>query len=129
MYEEQELARLESGGLGLGVLADDVLREDDVHAQELRQPLGHGGQGQALLPLALGLAQVGAGDDGGAVLKQILYSGEGSDYALIAGYLARLLVLGDVKITAQEHLLAVGVEVANSFLVVVHANSSCFILP
>ena len=43
VLKQQQLARLESGGLGLGVLADDVLREDDVHAQKPGQPLGHGG--------------------------------------------------------------------------------------
>ena len=129
VLEQQQLARLQGGGLGLGVLADDVLGEYDVHIKKLGEPLRNRSQAQALLPLALGLAQMRAGDDGGAVLKQILNGGQSRDDTLVARDLARLLVLGNIEIAAQKHLFAVGIEIRDRLLVVVHSDSSCFILP
>jgi hypothetical protein len=108
--------------LGLGVLAHDVLGEDHVHAQQLGKALCHGGQGQALLPLPLGLAQMGAGDDGRAVFQQILDGGQSGHDALVAGDLAGLLVLRDVEIAAKQNLFVSDVDVQNCFLVVVHKS-------
>ena len=129
VLEQQQLARLQGRGLGLGVLADNVLCKNNFHPEQLGKPLGHGSQSQALLPLALGLAKVRAGDNGGAVLEQVLDGRQSGDYALVARDLAGLLVLGHIKIAAQEHLLAMGIEVPDRLLVVVHSDSSCFILP
>ena len=129
ILEQQDLARLQGRGLGLGVLSDDVLSKNDIHAQQLGKSLGHGSQAQALLPLALGLAQVGAGDDGSAVLKQILNGRQSGYDTLVARDLAGLLVLGDVEIAAQEHFLALRIKIHDRLFVVVHSDSSCFILP
>ena len=126
VLKQHYLAGLQSGGLGLGVLADDVFGHDDVHAQQLAQALGDGLEAQVGLPLSLGLAQVGAGYDGGAILKQVLDGGQGGDDALVAGDLARLLVLRHVEVAAEQHLLAVGIEVVYGLLVVVHASFLLF---
>ena len=72
VLQQHDLAGLQGGGLGLGVLADDVLGKDNLLAQQLAQPLSHGGQGEGFLPLPLGFAQMGAGDDGGSLLQQVL---------------------------------------------------------
>jgi hypothetical protein len=55
--------------------------EDHVHAQQLAQTLCHGGQGQASFHSVLGLAQMGAGDDGRAVFQQIFDGGQAAQCA------------------------------------------------
>ena len=124
VLQQQDLAGLQRGGLGLSVLADDVLGEDDFLTQQLGQSLCHGGQRQLGLPLALGLAQVGAGDNGSAVIQQIFDGGDGGDNALVAGDLAGLFVLGNVKVATEQNLLALYVHIVNGLLVVVHGLSS-----
>ena len=145
VLQQHDLAGLQRGGLGLGVLADGVGGEDHVLTQQLAQTLGNGSQGQlaqGLLPLFAGdvslvlalfhlllhialeggdgLAQMGAGDNGGAVLQQILDGGESRDDTLVAGDLAGLLVLGDVEVAAEQNLLALDVYVVNGLFAVVH---------
>ena len=56
ILQQHDLAALQGRRLGLGVLAHDVLGEDDLLAQQLAQTLRHRAEGQAVLPLALGLA-------------------------------------------------------------------------
>ena len=124
VLQKKDLAGLECGGLGLGVLADDVLGEDHILAQQLGQSLCHRSQSQLGLPLALGLAQVGAGDNGSAVIQQIFDGGDGGNDTLVAGDLAGLFVLGNVKVAAEQNLLALYVHIVNGFLVVVHGLSS-----
>ena len=124
VLKKHDLAGLQSGGLGLGVLTDDVGSEDHFLTQQLAEALCHGGQGQLGLPLALGLAQVGAGDDGSAVFQQILDGGDGGNDTLVAGDLAGLFVLRNVKVAAEKHLLALDVNIINCLLVVVHDISS-----
>ena len=126
VLKQHELARLQGGGLGAGVVADYILSHDDVHAQQLAQALGDRLQAQIGLPLSLGLAEVGAGDDGGAVLKQVLDGRQRGDYTLVAGNLAGLLVLRDVEVAAQQYFLSVGIEVVYGLLVVVHASFLLF---
>ena len=146
VLQQHDLAGLQRGGLGLGVLADGVGSEDHVLAQQLAQTLGDGSQGQlleGLLPLLAGdvglvlalldllfhvalkgghgLAEVGAGNDGGAVVEQVLDGGEGGDDTLVAGDLAGLLVLGNVEIAAEQDLLAFDVYIVDGLFVVVHA--------
>ena len=69
VFQQHDLAGLKGCGLGLGVRADDVFGEEDLSAQQLAEMLGDRGQGQRFLPLPLGLAQVGAGDDGRVLLQ------------------------------------------------------------
>ena len=94
VFKQHDLAALERRGLGLGVLTDDVVREDDILAQKLGQALGDGRKRQLieglfplllgqrrgvlalfgllfhpLVKLRLGLPEVGAGDDRRAVVE------------------------------------------------------------
>ena len=96
VFQQHDLAALERRGLGPGVLADDVVRKDDLLAEKLGKALGNGGKRQlpqGLLPLflgqrrrvlalfgllfhpffklGLGLAEVRAGDDRRAAVQQI----------------------------------------------------------
>ena len=128
VLKQHDLTRLESGSLGLCVLADDVRSEDDFLTQKLGQSLCDWRKSQLGLPLALGLAEVGAGNDGRAVLKQIFNSRNGSDNTLVAGDLTGLLVLGNVEIAAEQNLFPVHVYVVNSLFVVIHGLSSLKII-
>ena len=147
VLQQQDLAGLQRGSLGLRILTDNILGKDDLLAQQLAQALGDGSQSQLLqgfLPVLFfdgrcvltlfhllfhiglkgghGLAQVRAGDDGGAVLQQIPDGGQGGDNALVAGDLAGLLVLGNVEIAAQQDLLAGYLHVTDGLLVVIHVD-------
>ena len=105
-------------GLGLGILTDDVLGHHDGLAEQLAQAVRNDLQGQLGLPLTLRLAHMGAKDDAGAVVNQVL-NGRHSGYdALVARDLAFLG--GDVEVTAAKHALALDIDVFNGFLVVVH---------
>ena len=151
VLQQQDLTRLQRGGLGGGVLAHHVMGKEHFPAQQLGQALRHRGQGQllqrlfpgllrqlggvlALLQLLfhplvkhrLGLAQVGAGDDRRTVLQQVADGGQGRHNALVAGDGPGLLVLGDVEIAAQEHLLTGGVYICNGFFVVIHMDTLLF---
>ena len=128
VLKQHDLTRLESGSLGLCVLADDVGSEDDFLTQKLGKSLCDGRKSQLGLPLALGLAEVGAGNDGSAVLEQIFNSRNGSDNTLVAGDLTGLLVLGNVEIAAEQNLFSVHVYIVNSLFVVIHGLSSLKII-
>ena len=128
VLKQHDLTRLENGSLGLCVLADDVGSEDDFLTQKLGKSLRDGRKSQLGLPLALGLAEVGAGNDGSAVLEQIFNSRNGSDNTLVAGDLTGLLVLGNVEIAAEQNLFPVHVYVVNSLFVVIHGLSSLKII-
>ena len=147
VLEEHHLAGLEGGGLGLGVGPHHVGGQNHVLPQELTQALRHGlhAQGiQGLLPLrlgegggvlallglllhplvktGLGLAQMGAGDDGGAVLQQVLDGGQGGADALVVGNGAGGLILRNVEVAAEQDLLPLDIHVFHGFLVVVHGH-------
>ena len=124
VLQQHDLAALQGGGLGLGVGAHHVGGHDHVFAQQLAQPLGHRLQGQLGLHLALGLAQVGAGDDSRPLVQQVLDSGQGGADALVVGDGVGGLVLRDVEVAAQEHLLAGDVNVLHGLLVVVHGEKT-----
>ena len=124
VLQQHDLAALQRRGLGLGVLAHDVLGKDDLPAQQLAETLRHGGEGQLALPLTLGLAQVGAGDDRRVPLQQIPDGGQRRHDALVAGDGTGLLILGHVEIAAQQDLLAGDVHVADGLFVVIHTKRS-----
>ena len=128
VLQQQELARLQRSRLGLGVLADDVLGEDDFHAQQLRQTLGHRSEREALFPRALRLAKVRAGDHGGAVVEQIADGRQRGHDALVARDLAGRFVLRDIEVAAQEHFFSGKRDVLDGHFVVVHLASSCFVI-
>ena len=145
VFKQHDLAALERRGLGLGVLADDVVREDDILAQKLGQALGDGRKRQlveGLFPLLLGqrrgvlalfgllfhplvklcfgLAEVRAGDDRRAVVQKIADGRQRRHDALIGRDRAGLLILGDIEVAAQQDLLAAHVHIADGLLVIVH---------
>ena len=124
VLQQQDLAAFQSGGLGLGVLAHDILGEDDLAAQQLTETLRHRGKAQLFLPLALGLAQMGTGDHRRALVQQVPDGGQRRHDALVTGDLAGGLVLGYVEIAAQQDLLARYIHVHDGFLVVVHIRVS-----
>ena len=150
VLQQQHLTGLQSGGLGLGILAHHVGSHDDFAAQQFAQTLGNGSQrqlGQRLAPLLLGdggrilalfgllldigvkgghgLAHVGAGDDGGTLTQQVLDGGQSGTDALIVGDdTAAILGHGNVEIAAQQHFLAGHIYVHNSLLIVVHGTLS-----
>ena len=124
VLQQHDLAGLQGSGLGFGIFTHDILGEDDLPAQQLAQTLRHGRQRQLHLPLALGLAQVGAGDDRRAVVQQILDGGQCRHDALVAGDRARFLVLGHVEVAAQQDLLALDVYILYRFFIVIHGIRS-----
>ena len=123
VFKKHDLTGLQSCGLGLRVLADDVLCEDDLLTEELGKALCHGCKRQLFLPLALGLAKMRAGDDGRSLIQQIFYSGERGNDSLIACDLAGLLVLRHVKVAAEQDLLPLYVCIEYAFLTVIHSSS------
>ena len=132
IFQQQDLAGLQRGGLGLGILshnvmgkglrvfAGNVLGENALLPEQLAQTDGDGGETQTLLPLSLGLSEVGAGDDRRPAGEQGADGGQARDDALVAGDGAGLLVLGNIEIAAQENLLAGNVDVVDGLFMIVH---------
>ena len=120
IFQQQDLAGLQRGGLGLRVFAGNVLGENDLLPEQLAQTDGDGGETQTLLPLSLGLSEVGAGDDRRPAGEQGADGGQARDDALVAGDGAGLLVLGNIEIAAQENLLAGNVDVVDGLFMIVH---------
>ncbi len=146
VLEQHDLAALQGRGLGLGVGAHHVIRQDHVLAQQLGQAGGHrlhAQLGQGLLPLLLGdgglvlallqlfllvgleggrrLAHVGAGDHRRALVQQVLDGGQGGPDALVVSDdAAAVLSHRNVEIAAQKNLFALDVDVFYRLLVVVH---------
>ena len=124
VLQQHNLAGLEGGGLGLGVGAHHVPGHDHRLAQQLAETDGDRLQGQLGLHLTLGLAQVRAGDDRRPLVQQVLNGGQGGADALIVGDGSGGLVLGDIKVAAQKHLLAGDVDVLDRLFVVVHGSKT-----
>ncbi len=120
ILQQHNLAGLQSGGLGLRIGTHGIRGHDNVFAQKLAQPLCDGSQAQLGVGTVLGLAQVRAGDHSGVVLQKILNGRQSGDDPFIAGNRAGLLVLGDVKITAEQNLLLTAIHIAYRFFVVIH---------
>ena len=85
VFKHHDLAGLESSGLRLGVLADNVLGHDHFLAEQLRQAGGNGSQRQ-LLDVLLGLFE---GGGGGSFL---LFGGQGFDLGLFLLVQLQLLI-------------------------------------
>ncbi len=126
VFEQHDLAILELVSQTVRVLACNVLRHADLDAEQLAQTVGDDLQAQLGLKLALRLAHVGAQDDAGAVLAQIIDRRQSGDDALIRGDFAFLG--GNVEVAAAEHPLAADIDVFNGFLVVVHRSSSIILI-
>ena len=118
VLQEHDLAVLQGGSLGLGVLTGHILGHDDGLTQQLAQAVSHDLQAQLGLVLALGLAHVGAEDDLGAVVDEILDGGQRGHDTLVAGDDAALD--GHIEVAAAEYPLAFYINVFHRFLVVVH---------
>ncbi len=72
VLEQQHLAVLERGSLGLGVLADRVVGEEDGGAEHLAEAVGDGREGVLGLRSALGATEVRTDDDARAGVGEAL---------------------------------------------------------
>ena len=125
VLQQQDLAGLERSGLGLGVGTHHILRHDHGLVQQLAQAGGHGLEAQGRVGTVLGLAQVGAGDDGGILVQQVLDRGQSGPDALVVGDdTAAVLGQGNVEVTAKQDFFTGHVHVPDGFFVVVHGDSS-----
>ena len=125
ILKKHHVAVLHGGHGGPGVIPyhSVVICEDDGFAQQLGKADGHGSQGELLLRAVLGLAQVGAEDEPGALVHQVLDGGQGGDDAVVVGDFP--LLHGDVEIAPHQHPLAGGLQVLDGdFVVGNHGVSS-----
>ena len=125
VLQQHDLTRLECSCLSGGIGADDVSGQGHVLTQQFAQALCHGSQGQLFLPLALGLAHMGAGNDCRVLLQQVADGGQSLPNALVIQDGAVIaLGHGHVKVAAQQDLLACHVNISDRLLVVVHLSYS-----
>ena len=105
----------------MGLVADDIGGELNLFAHQLGQPFGHRGESAFLFGfLILRPAQVGAEDDGRAVIGQIPDGGNGFTDTLVVGDDA--VGQRHVEVAAHQHFFAADVDVFNGlFIEVVHA--------
>lgn len=122
VLKQQDLARLERGGLRLGVGADGILGELDRLAEQLGKADGNALERQVGLGVGVlfGLAEVGADDQRGAVVQQVLDRGQSGADALVVGDLVGRLVQRHIEVHAQQHFLAGKAHVADALLFVIH---------
>ena len=124
VLQQHDLAALEGCGLSLGILAHDIGSENHLAAQQLAQTLGHDSQRELLLPLTLGLAQVGAGDNGSTVVQQVLDGGQGGHDAVFIG--DDTVLQRHVEIATHQYALAGHVQVFYSLFAQVTHNKTSF---
>ena len=125
VLEQDRLARLYLSGELLRVLADNVLRELDLLAEQLGQTLRNRRERILHVNLALRTAEVRAKDHSGIVVQQVLDGLERRADALVVGDVA-VLVLRHVKVAAGNDLLAGYINILNAFFVVLHKISLSF---
>ena len=125
VLEQDRLARLYLSGELLRVLADNVLRELDLLAEQLGQALRDRRERILHVNLALRTAEVRAKDHSGIVVQQVLDGLERRADALVVGDVA-VLVLRHVKVAAGNDLLAGYINILNAFFVVLHKISLSF---
>ena len=70
--------------------------------------------------VVFGLAEMGADDQRGAVVQQVLDRGQSGADALVVGDLVGRLVQRHVEVHAQQHFLAGKAHVADALLFVIH---------
>ena len=127
ILQQQNLTRLQSSSLCLCILAYNVLCQNNIFTQQFAQALCNRCHRQLRLPLALRLAHMGACDNGSIMLQQILDGRQSRTNALVVrNYTASVLCHRDVKIAAQQNLLACYVDVSDILLIVVHDNTPYF---
>ena len=119
VLEQDGLAGLDLGGELLRVLADDVLGELDLLAEQLGQALRDRRERILHIDLALRTAEVRAKDHSCIVIEQVLDGLERSADALVIGDVA-VLVLRHVEVAAGNDLLARYVDILDALLVVLH---------
>ena len=119
VLQQNDVARLHRVDALLGVLADDVLGQDDLLIELLAQALRNGGQGILHVEFALGTAQVRAEDDGRIVVQEVLDGGQRRHDAGVVGDLRA--VQGDVEVAAHEYALAGYIDIFDGLLV--HNNT------
>ena len=122
VLQQQHLARPERGGLGLGVGADGILGKLDRFSEQLGKADGDAAERQVGLGVGVlfGLAEMGADDQRGAVVEQVLDRGQSGADALVVGDLVGRLVQRHVEVHAQQHFLAGKAHVADALLFVIH---------
>ena len=120
VLQQHHFAVLQSGSLGMSVFTGHILGHDDGLAQQLGDAVCNHLKAQLGLPLTLGLAHMGAQDDLGIVVHQVLDGGHGSDNTLVGGDFA--VLGGDVEVAAAQHPLAGDVDILNGLLVVIHSK-------
>ena len=116
VLQQHHFAVLQSGSLGVSVFTGHILG----HAQQLGDAVCNHLKAQLGLPLTLGLAHVGAQDNLGIVVHQVLDGGHGSDNTLVRGDFA--VLGGDVEVAAAQHPLAGDVDILDGLLVVIHSK-------
>ena len=119
VLQQNDVAGLHRVDALLGVLADDVLGQDDLLIELLAQALRNGGQGILHVEFALGTAQVRAEDDGRIVVQEVLDGGQRRHDAGVVGDLRA--VQGDVEVAAHEYALAGYIDIFDGLLV--HNNT------
>ena len=116
VFKQDDLSVFQRGGFRLRVGTDRVGGERDLHAEQFGEPDGDGGQTVFRVDLPLRLAHMGAEDDLRALTHQVLDGGKRLDDPLVRG--DDPVLLRDVEVAADEHALALDVNVFNGFLVV-----------
>jgi hypothetical protein len=110
VLDEERLSFLEAGLESLHLGPDEVGREHDVPADELRQARGDGLEAHLGIGLALGAAQVRGQDELGAAAQEVGDGGQrGFDALVVAD--GAVVIDGDVEVHPQEDGLALDVEV------------------
>ena len=119
VFQQDHLARLEGLRRFYRFGADDVVEGVDGRSQQLAQALADAGvrHAQRFDDLAVGAAEVRAEDDPRPFLPQVLDRRQGGAQAAVVEDAAGLLVERDVEVLADEHALALHVDVADCHLV------------
>ena len=113
VVEQHHVTILQGLAGGGGGFTDGFGDEGNGLAQVAGEALGGSGQGElGLVAGSFGAAQVGAENEAGAVLEQVLDGGQSGHDAGIVGNLA--ILHGYVEVNAHEHFLAGDIQVAYS---------------
>ena len=102
VLEEKGLAVLEVVDSLGGLIADAVLGDLHLLAEELRQALGAGAERVLVLRTTLGAAEVGGDPNAGTVVEKVLDGRDGSANSRVIG--DGLAIQGYIQIAADEHL-------------------------